>query len=501
MARRRWIAALVLPAVAACGAAGRRPPEHLVVALRADVSGFYPNPPTTSEGFTFEINRWILESLVALDPQLNLVPWLAERWLNPDDRTYVFELRRGLRFSDGSPVRAADVAASLEAALRRRWATVDYLSGIESVRALDERRVEVRGRGSDAALLMRLPWGFVLPARAVARDSVPVIGTGPYRLESWQPGRGFVLSRNPHYWREGPRFERVEFRVVPDDAERTALVERGEADIADNVPLEAFDRLSQRPDLRLVLGSGLRVLFLALRVDRPPFGDPRVREAVDLALDREALVRRVLLGRAAPASQILPPGIVGYVPDLPVTRPDRERARRLLAAAGHAPGLAFIIDGPNNRYVRDEAILREVCAQLRQAGFRAEARAMDKREFYPLIERGESAAHLLGWASETGDGGDALEILFHPPSDGSAGRLNTTGLADPELDRLIADVHASAEVGERAARLRRAFARLAGLRAIVPLVIQTEAVVHSRRLVWDAPVNRALRPLDFRPAP
>ena len=100
-------AVLLLVASAACGPGpAARPPEQLVVALRADVSGFYPNPPTSNESFTFEINRWIFESLVAFDPALNLVPWLAERWLNPDDRTYRFELRPGLRFSDGSPLGA-----------------------------------------------------------------------------------------------------------------------------------------------------------------------------------------------------------------------------------------------------------------------------------------------------------------------------------------------------------------------------------------------------------
>jgi peptide/nickel transport system substrate-binding protein len=225
-----------------------------------------------------------------------------------------------------------------------------------------------------------------------------------------------------------------------------------------------------------------------------------VREAVNVALDRVRLVERVLLGRAVPASQILPPGVVGHVPELAPAVPDRERARRLLAAAGYASGLTFTLDGPNNRYVRDEAILREVAEQLADVGIRAEARATDKAEFFRLIERGDSVAHLLGWASETGDGGDALDILFHPPADGSAGRLNSTGLSDAELNRMITAVHASPDLQQRAQRLRRAFARVAELRPIVPLVIQTEAVVHSRRLVWDAPVNRALRPLDFRPA-
>lgn len=497
----RAAAAVVACAVGACGRAAAPARQTLVVALRADVSGFYPNPPTTNESFTFEINRWIYDSLVALDPGLHLVPALAESWLNLDERTYVFELRRGLRFSDGSPCTARDVAASLSAALVRGWATLDYLKAIETVRALDDRRIEVRARRADPALLTRLPWGFVLPARAVAAQPVPVVGTGAYRLERWTPGREFVLSRNPHYWGDAPGFERVEFRVVPGDTERMALVESGAADIADNVPLEAIERLERRADLKLVIGSGHRVLFLAMRVDRPPFDDPRVREAVDLSVDREALVSRVLLGRAQPATQILPAGVVGYVPELPRTRVDQGRARRLLAAAGYPAGFAVRLDGPNNRYVRDAAILEEVALQLAQVGIRAEARAIDKGEFFSLLETGRSALHLLGWASETGDGQDALDILFAPPALGSGGRLNTTGLTDDELARLIAEMQASSDLGTRAARLRRAFARVAELRPVLPLVVQTEAVIHSRRLAWKAPMNRALRPLDFRPAP
>jgi peptide/nickel transport system substrate-binding protein len=503
---QRWLqsaAALGACALGACrGTPAGPPPERtLTVALRADLSGFYPNPPTVNESFTFEINRWVFDSLVALDPGLHLVPSLAESWHNPDERTYVFELRRGLRFSDGTPCTASDVTASLAAALRRGWATVDYLKAIEAVRALDERRVEIRAGRADPALLTRLPWGFVLPAAGVDRDPVPSVGTGPYRLDRWTPGRGFVLSRNPHYWGERPGFDRVEFRVVPDDGERVALVERGTADIADNVPLDAFDRLEKRVDLKLVIGSGHRVLFLALRVDRPPFDDPRIREAVDLSIDREAIVSRVLMGRAEPATQILPPSVVGHVPDLVPPTLDRERARRLLAAAGHPEGLAVRLDGPNNRYVRDAAILHEVARQLALVGIRAEARPMDKQEFYRLIEAGESVGHLLGWASETGDGADALDILFSPPERSSSARLNSTGLADAELGRLIDAVRSSSDLRTRASSLRRAFARLAALRPVVPLVVQTEAVVHSRRISWNAPANHALRALDLRPAP
>jgi peptide/nickel transport system substrate-binding protein len=405
-----------------------------------------------------------------------------------------------VRFSDGSPLAAADVAASLKAAVERGWATHDYLWPMASVRTLDERRVEVRTRGREPTFLTRLPWGFVLRADAVDRTPVPVVGTGPYRLERWLPGKEFVLSRNPHYWGAPAPFASARFVIVPDDAERVARVERGEADVADNVPLEAFDRLERQRELRLVVGTGHRVLFLALRVDRAPFRDPRVREAMELALDRAELVERVLLGRARPAYQLLPPSVVGHDPGLVATRTDRERARRLLAEAGYPDGFALRLDGPNNRYVKDAAILREVARQLGSVGIRAVAAPQDKQAFYRLTETGGSDAHLLGWASESGDGGDALDFFFRTPGGGPEGRLNTTGISDPRLDALILRVHESDTVAERSEALRRAFGRVAQLRPIVPLVVQVDAVLLNRKVAWRPPLNLGLRPLDLEPA-
>jgi peptide/nickel transport system substrate-binding protein len=498
MRRRRTLALLVL-ATAACGAPSKpASPRTLRIALRADVTGFLPGP-LVNEAFTLQVNRSVYESLVRFDTQLRLRPGLAERWSSPDDRTYRFRIRPGVRFSDGRPLSAADVAASLEAN-RLGWVTRDYLQAVESVRALDEETVEIRTRFPYLALLTRLPWGPVVPREAARRDS-PAPGTGPYRVESWAPGRGFVFVRNPYFDRPAPAFERVEHLVVPDDAERMARVERGEADVADHVPLDEIERLSRNPNLRVVSGTGLRVLFLVLRADRPPFSDPRVREAIDLGLDRAELERRVLDGRARIATQLVPPSIVGYDPELRLPRPDPARARALLAAAGHPAGLDVQLDGPSNRYVEGTAILDELARQLGAIGVRARVHALDKREFFPLIESGGSDLHLLGYSCESGDAGDVLGALLHSATGGPLGSLNSLGLSDQLLDERIEAADRARTDTERARRLRLAIARAAELRSALPLVVQTEAVVLSRRLAWDTPLNMAIMPEDIRPAP
>jgi len=499
--RRVALAALALASLAACRTASEPPssPSTLRIALRADVTGFLPGP-LVNEAFTLQVNRSVYESLVRFDRELRLRPGLAERWSSPDDSTYRFQLRPGVRFSDGRPLTAADVVASLEAN-RRGWVTRDYLQAVQSVKATGEREVEIRTRIPYLALLTRLPWGPVLPREAVERGASPAPGTGPYRVESWDPGRGYVFVRNPHFDRPAPAFERVVHAVVPDDTERMARVERSEADVADHVPLDQIERLSRNPALRVVSGTGPRVLFLVLRADRPPFSDPRVREAIDLGLDRDRLVQRALGGRAQTATQLVPPSIVGHDPSLRLPIPDPARARALLAAAGHASGLEVRLDGPSDRYVNGVAILQEIARQLGEIGVRARVNAIDKREFFPLIEAGRSNLHLLGYACESGDAGDVLGALLHTATGGALGSLNSLGLSDRRLDERIEAADEARTDTERARRLRLAVARAAELRVALPLVVQTEAVVLSRRLAWDPPLNMAVVPEEFRPAP
>jgi peptide/nickel transport system substrate-binding protein len=190
---------------------------------------------------------------------------------------------------------------------------------------------------------------------------------------------------------------------------------------------------------------------------------------------------------------------VGFNPALVLPRPDRTRARALLAAAGHPGGLSIRLDGPSNRYVNDVAILAELARQLGEIGVRVTVNALDKREFFPLIEAGRSRMHLLGYSCETGDSGDLLGALLHSSTGGPLGTLNSLGLSDPELDGLIEAADRARTDAARAHQLRLAIARAAGLRAALPLIVQTEAVVLSRRLDWKPPFNMALSPEDLRP--
>jgi peptide/nickel transport system substrate-binding protein len=503
----RWPWALpLLPigvALAACG--GSTPVaavRELRLAVRADVTGLYPQPSMQDETYTYDVNGNVFEGLVQFDGHLKPQPSVAESWDNPDDRTYRFRLRPGLRFSDGRPVTAEDVAASLLVPGERGFATRGYLDAVESVRALDPLTVDVRARTRNFLLLHRLHWGFVLPAAELSRDPVKAPGTGPYAVEAWHPGRELVLVRNEHYWGSRPPYDRVRLRVEPDAARRIALLEGGEADVIDQVPLDRVEELRRKPGLQVSSGPSLRVLFLALRVDRPPFSDPRLREAVDLAIDREELVHRAYGGHTVRAAQMVPSSVIGHDPEIPVVVPDRTRARSLLASAGFPGGLDLRLDGTFNRYVNDRAILDELARQLAEAGIRVTVNALDKADFYKLVypPGPGSDLHLLGWECPSGDAGQLLDGVLHSRG-GRLGTSNSTALADAELDGLAEAANVTTDPIARVAVLQKAIRRAASVRATLPLLVQAEAVAFSgARVRWTPGLRRSLRLAEMAPA-
>jgi peptide/nickel transport system substrate-binding protein len=340
---------------------------------------------------------------------------------------------------------------------------------------------------------------MVLPEAEWSRPDPAPLGTGPFRLVSRDPGREVVLERNRRYRGEAAPFGHVVYRVVPDDAERADLVLSGEADAADQLPLALASDLAQDPRARPVTGEGLRLMYLALRPTQPPFDDPKVREAVDLAIDRREILARTLAGLGRIASQIVPETVAGFDSGIEVTRPDPERARRLLEAAGVKGTAPLELHGANNRYLNDVAVLEEIARQLRRVGMTVTTRAMDKKAFFALAGSGGTQMHLMGWSCETADAGDALDALAHSKDSSGIGADNDMDLRDPVLDRLIDAANASTSGEERVTRLKAALRRFQQQRVYLPLYVQPESVLVSRRIVYAPPPNLALVPWALRP--
>ena len=497
-----FLFAAVVPA-AGCGKspAPDRPAERktLTVAVRADVTGIFPNPPASNEAFTIDLFSNVLEGLFRLDSALAVRPALVSSWSNADGRTWTLRLREGVRFSDGTPLTADDVTASLRAAIERPFPTGAFLGAIRSVETVSPLEVRITTREECPSLPSYLTAGFVLSRAALAQTPIPPLGTGPYSFAAREPGRSLTLRRNPYH---EPRaaFDEIRLLVVPDARERVAALLAGDADIAEAVPLDSVDALSRSESITVIARPGIRVLYLAPRVDRPPFDDPRAREALDLAIDRDELNARVYGGRAVPASQPVPLTVVGYEEALPVTRADRGRARELLRSVTGGAPVRVVLDAPNDRYLEDAALAKEAARQMELAGFRVSVRTRSKAEYFPFLETGASQLYLFSWACDTLEANDALDGAFRSPVRGRPPNQNHQGLADAELDRLIDDAASASEIGERIRYLRAAMERLHAIRAAAFLVVMPETIAYSNRISWTPPPTLVLRLHEVAPA-
>jgi peptide/nickel transport system substrate-binding protein len=442
--------------------------------------------------------HWVLDnvydSLVTFDVDMHVRPALAAGWDNPDDLTWRFQLRPGARFQDGRPLEAADVVVSLERARSHPGSKMSgYLVEVESVRAADPRTVAVRTRRPYPILLNKLTFIAIVP-----RDAPPLIGrplgSGPYRFVSYTPGRRLELEAWEHGRRAGEDLEpRVSIGFESDAAKRVERLISGHADLIAELPSRYADRVRASPGCAVRSGGGLAVNYLQPRVDAPPFSDPRVRRAISLALDREALVRAMLHGRGAPAGQMVGPKVFGYAPEIRPPRRDLAAARRLLAAAGYPGGLEAVLE------YRDGQEVAALRAQLAEAGIRLRAAPRSWSELYPRLLRGQVAFYYGSWQCSSGDASDLFDNKVHSrdPARGY-GDSNSNGYSNPALDKLIESSGATLNMNERRRILESAMRLLDADLPLIPLAIPFNLFGVRTALAWAPRLDARIQAADMR---
>jgi peptide/nickel transport system substrate-binding protein len=442
--------------------------------------------------------HWVLDnvydSLVTFDVDMHVRPALAAGWDNPDDLTWRFRLRPGVRFHDGRPLGAADVVVSLDRARSHpRSKMSGYLVEVAAVRAVAPLTVEVQTRRPYPILLNKLTFIAIVPRDAPQLIAQPV-GTGPYRLVSYQPGRGVELAA---FGRGRPLGDAAEPRVSigfeSDAAKRVERLVSGRADLVAELPSGFADRVQAAPGCAVRAAGGLAVDYLQPRVDAPPFSDPRVRRAINLAVDREALVGAMLHGRGAPAGQMVGPKVFGYAPEIRPPRRDLEAARQLLAAAGYPGGLDAAIE---YRDGQDIAVLR---AQLAEAGIRLQPRPRPWSELYPRLLRGQVAFYYGSWQCASGDASDLFDNKIHTRDAARGyGDSNSNGYSNPALDRLIESSGATLNMNERRRILESAMRLLAADLPLIPLAVPYNLSGVRTRLAWVPRLDSRIQIANMR---
>ena len=482
---RRAASALVLAAcVAACGRAapppreGPRRIERLRVAALGSPATLDPHRQDDVVSASALSN--VYEGLTAFDAEMTVHPALAERWESVDDLVWRFRLREGVRFHDGRPLEAADVVASLERARRLPGSqAAPYLVSVASVSSSGPGLVEVRTRWPCAILLKKLAHVAVLPRDAPAEVTAPV-GTGRYRWLGPAAGAEGVELEAFDGHREGPPpARRVSLLAVADNARRRDMLLSGEVDVALQVAPPDVAALEASRACRVLRRTTLSVSYLALRNDRPPFSDRRVRRALSLALDRQAWVEASRLGLGEVRGQLVDPHVVGFDPTLPPPRRDLAAARRLLAEAGHAAGLEVDLEA------RQGLAVQGLAEQAAEAGIRVRPVGRPWPELMARLSAGRVTMYYGGFLCPTGDASDLLDSALHTPDPARAyGGTNFFGCSSPELDRLVERANASFDPRERLALLQRAMRVVSEEVPLVPLHTPVNAYALRAGLDW-----------------
>lgn len=501
--------------------------QTLRMAVGAQVTSLDPHYHDISPNTAFAST--IFSSLMEMDPNSRPAPGLAVSWrpIGPD--AWELKLRPGVTFHDGTPFTADDVAFTLDRipkVVNSPGSFRTYTHSIIGVEVVDPLTVRLRTREPDPVLPANLAQVSILSRKihegAATEDFNSgrlAIGTGPYRMIGGRSVDRMELTRNDSYWGGAQPWQRVEYRLVTNAAARTSSLLAGDVDFIDQVPTADLSRLRREENIRLSQIDSLRMIYFHFDhmrdgsspfitdnagqpLPRNPLRDVRVRRALALAVDRPAIVERVMEGNAAPINQFMRPGTFGHVPELAPPPPaDPAAARRLLAEAGYPEGFRITLHGPNDRYPNDARIVQAVAQMWSRIGVRTAVDVQPFSSFVTRASRQEFSSFLVSWGSATGEpSGGLRSVLATFDRARGMGSVNRGRYSNPAFDALLMAGMAEMDDAKRESLLQDA-ARLAiGDQAIIPIHVQRNVWAMRQGFTHTPRTDERTRPQDVRPA-
>ena len=399
----------------------------------------------------------MVETLVGINHEGKIVPELAEDWeVAPDGLSVTFRLRQGVTFHDGTPFNAEAVKFNFERLLNPE-VTVPQRSTysvIDRVEVVDEYTVRLVLKRPAPALVSALSAttvGMISPASVEAHGNSYTkyqhpVGTGPYVFVERVEGERVVLRKYEGYWGEKPYYDTVQFRIVPEAATRESLLLAGQVDMIILPPISDIPALQSNPDVKVLLAPSNRTIFIAINNNDPVLSDKRVRQALNYAVDKDAIIESVLFGAATKLDAPMAPSLFGYC-SIGAYPYDPDKARQLLQEAG-ATNLELDFIAPTGRYVQDFQAAEAIAGYLEEVGIKTNLRTMDWPSYVQSIQKPPEEhtlqLHLLGWAPSYLDAEQQMvqfQSAAHPPNG-----LATSFYNSPQVDQLLAQ--ASQEVDE-----------------------------------------------------
>ena len=463
------------------------------------------DPHAVNNTLIFAIVGNVYEPLVRRGGDLKLEPALATSWKLVDDTTWRFELRKGVKFQDGGDFTADDVVFSYNRA--KSGGVKGNLSTLASIAKIDDYTVEIKTNGIDPILpdlitnwyIMSKAWaektGAVQPGSADNTVETfanrNAMGTGPYKLVSRDPGVKIEFEKWTGWWDKMPgNIDKATFFVIPNAAARVSALVSGEVDMIDSLPPQDTTRIEQTKGLRVQVGKDLRVAFLLPDVLRDellfsdvkgknPFKDKRVLQAMEYAIDLEAIKTKVMRNFAEPMGVPLAPQVNGWNPEVgkPIVS-DVNKAKALLTEAGYPNGFSVTMDCTNDRFMNDEATCVAISGSLARAGIKVEPRAQTTGKWAQQINPPgyNTSLAMVGYSPFTYDAHIFLTSLVATRDKTGRGALNIGGYSNPQIDTLIGQIQSEKDADKRRGLIGQALAIIKDSGAYIP--------IHQLNILW-----------------
>lgn len=478
------------------------------------------DPHSQNEGPTLATNGMMYESLVTRDTDLALQPELAVSWESMDGNIWRFTLRQGVKFQGGEDFTAEDVAFSIDRAKHEKSDFKEQVGSIIEVIVVDDHTIDFVTEEIDPILpnkltsfyIMDKGWSeannVVTPQDFAGSEETFAVrntnGTGPFKLVSRAPDELTVMEKNPDWWGDGQfptNIDRIEYRPIGNAATRVAALLSDEVDFILDPPLQDLKRIDAADGLKTNTVPQIRTIFFGmdqtieeLRTSNikgaNPFADVRVREAMNLAIDRKAIQRVVMEGLSFPAGMLTSPGVLGNTPEQDAEIPlDVEKAKSLLTDAGYPDGFSVQLDCPNNRYINDEKICQAAVSMFSKIGVDVSLDAIPKAQHFPKIQNRTSDFYMLGWGVPTLDSHYVFSYLIDVE-----GSWNAAGYNNEKVNSLISAMTSETDLAKREQMIDDTWTQVRADMPYIPIHHQVIAWGMSDKVDTPMSADDALRP-------
>jgi peptide/nickel transport system substrate-binding protein len=509
---------------AACGIVASSAAADLTIGIGADVTAIDPHFHNVTPNNN--VAAHIFDYLVLRDERQKPIPGLAESWRTIDPLTWEFKLRHGVKFHDGSDFTAADVVASIERVPQVQNSPSPFTAFTKQIKEMIVvDPFTIRFRTATPYPLMPTDMTQVAiisksAAKATTEDfnsGRAAVGTGPYKLVRYSKGDRIELARHEAYWGGKTPWEKVTLRLLPNDASRVAALLAGDVQAIEYVPTSDVAKIRADKRLNVYKVIADRLIYLHLDSDREPtpfvtdkagrplaknpLKDPRVRKALSKAINRTAMVDKVMEGEAVASGQLLADGMFGATRNLKVEPYDPEGAKKLLAEAGYPDGFGLTIHAPNNRYVNDAKIAQAVAQMLTRIGIACKVEAMPSATFFPQATDLKFSFMVVGWSSGTGEASSPLKALLATYNkDKGFGTANRGRYSNARVDALLEEALATVDDPKREALLQRATEIAINDTGIIPLHFQVNLWATRDGITYLPRTDENTLAHKFRPA-